>query len=101
MDQVSSFELAVDGYFSMNFSKNVIHVEVGKYGLNINSGCMLTICICILVIHRPTLRAYVIYDIIIIIIITLFIVGAKHNYVTIKYNEANLGQLIKLLNRKE
>ena len=29
------------------------------------------------------------------IIITLFIVGAKHSYVTVKYNEANLSQLLK------
>ena len=28
-------------------------------------------------------------------IITLFYVGAKHSYVTIKYNEANLSQLLK------
>ena len=32
---------------------------------------------------------------IIIIIITLYDVGAKHSYVTIKYNEANLSQLLK------
>ena len=36
-----------------------------------------------------------------IIIITLFNVGAKHSYVTIRQNEANLSKLLKLLNRKE
>ena len=36
-----------------------------------------------------------------IVIITLFNVGAKHSYVTIKYNEAKLSQLLKLLNCKE
>jgi len=33
--------------------------------------------------------------IIIIIIIALFNVGAKHSYATIKYDEANLSQLLK------
>ena len=32
---------------------------------------------------------------IIVIIITLFNIGAKHSYVTVKYYEANLSQLLK------
>ena len=34
-----------------------------------------------------------IHNLITIIIMTLFNVGAKHSYVTIKYNEPNLSQL--------
>ena len=61
MDQVSSFELVVDGYFSMNFSRNAIHVEVRKYQFNINSACLVAICICMLFTHRSIMRVYVIY----------------------------------------